>query len=1268
MGSEEIRISKSMSKRVKKQKTQEYTAKDIYVLKGLEPVRRRPGMYIGSTGVDGLHHLIWEVVDNSLTYSTPIIVREKGKVKIKKIGEMIDRYFKETPQLVEKSSQREFEFLRKKVNLEVLSFDPRTLKLRFAPVFSLIRHRVNSKIYKITLQNGREIEITPYHSLFTLKDGKVLPISGKELKIGTPIVIPKKWPEPKKPVKEIDLLREFLKLSPEKTEKIFIYKVKDILTKEIYQQLKAYLKESADRTLTQHFSNLFYDFKRYDYLPFNLFRKLKKNSQRKFAKGILLGTRYNSRVRIPPKLKVNRELVELLGIYGAEGCIVKNKGVPNRVVFGLGSKEEQLISYLKNLIEKVFGIRVNSRCVHQTARAVVIDSYLIALIFKEIFRTGEKASEKRVPDLIFNIDRKLRERYLISYLAGDGYPTEVWIGHLIKNTSPSSQEKRKFSFATCSKKFLSDLSYLLSFLEKSYSIGIQKRKDNLSYILKLNYKGKVRRTILSPAKESFRIDFYWNTSGSWFNYLPFEEVVESWHQNSILKRIENGQKGISQETITALLEKKKIFLKNKAFEFLKSDLGVLRVKRIEKIDYKYPWVYDVSVPKGENFVAGFSPIVAHNSLDEALAGYCKNIEVHLLKDNRVSVIDDGRGIPVDKHPQTKKSALETVMTTLHAGAKFGSKAYKVAGGLHGVGVSVVCALSKYMRAEVCRGGYLYAQEYSRGRSTTKLKKVKRCSKTGTTVTFEPDPQIFQEIKFNWRKILNHLRQQAYLTPGVKIRVIDKRKDRVLPYNFYFEGGLKSYIKFLLGDAKVRHPNIFYTRGEKDDIVVEIAFQYAQEIEAVEESFCNNINTGEGGTHLTGFRTALTRVLNDYARKNGFLKEKEENFTGSDVREGLVAAISVKVKEPQFEGQTKARLGNPEVKNVVESIFAERLSDFLERNPQDARAIIENCLLAARARKAARAARTTVLRKGILEGLTLPGKLADCSSRNPEESELYIVEGDSAGGSGKQARDRRFQAILPLRGKILNVERARLDKLLASKEIKSLIIALGTAIADDFDISKLRYHRIILMCDADSVTADTPLFLYDKEKKEFFWEKIGDFAKNCSDTTRYKVLTFNPKNKKCELRDIYQIIQHPLRTSLYEIKTYCGYSVKITDCHSIYVYKEGKIVKKKGSEVAQGDILLFPRKLLHQEKEITLNLEDLVLKEQPEQFTIKVRATTIKEIPSSSWCKLEERMWQKLKKIREKLGISRQKMAEKFLFLFIIEKKRSICGYRICVAH
>lgn len=458
--------------------------------------------------------------------------------------------------------------------------------------------------------------------------------------------------------------------------------------------------------------------------------------------------------------------------------------------------------------------------------------------------------------------------------------------------------------------------------------------------------------------------------------------------------------------------------------------------------------------------------VVDNSIDEAMAGFCRNIVVRLLPQNRVSVKDDGRGIPVDIHKQTRKSALETVMTMLHAGGKFGGESYKVAGGLHGVGVSVVNALSCWMRAEVCRDGWQYSQEYSRGKPKTKVRKEGRCFTTGTTVTFEPDPEIFKEINFDLKKILDHLRQQAYLTKGVKITVVDERSSKPSSYSFYFEGGIASYVKYLNRNEELLQENIFYGIGEANKVSVEVALQYNNDIQGYEIGFANNIHTGEGGMHLTGFRTALTRTLNDYARKNGYLKEDDENLSGDDVREGLMAVISVKLREPQFEGQTKAKLGNPEARSAVDSVFGDKFGEFLEKYSQDARKILEKCILSAKARKAAKAARETVLRKGILEGLALPGKLADCSSRNAEESELFIVEGDSAGGSAKQGRDRQFQAILPLRGKILNVEKARIDKILTNKEVRALIIALGTAIAQDFDISKLRYHRIIIMTDAD----------------------------------------------------------------------------------------------------------------------------------------------------------------------------------------------------------
>ena len=458
--------------------------------------------------------------------------------------------------------------------------------------------------------------------------------------------------------------------------------------------------------------------------------------------------------------------------------------------------------------------------------------------------------------------------------------------------------------------------------------------------------------------------------------------------------------------------------------------------------------------------------VVDNSIDEAMAGFAKHITVELLADNKVSVTDDGRGIPVEVHHQTKKSALETVMTTLHAGGKFGGESYKVSGGLHGVGVSVVNALSEWLGAQVCRDENLYAQEYVRGAPKSAVKKIGKCASTGTKVTFSPDPQIFSTIEFNEKRILDHLRQQAYLTKGVRINFIDRRKAVPSCYGFYFEGGLLSFAKYLARDKKMLQEDAFYIQKNVEKMEVEAAFLYVDDLETRESSFANNIYTPDGGMHLTGFRSALTRSLNSYARSEGYLKDKDENLISDDTREGLVAIVSVKLREPQFEGQTKARLGNPEARTAVESVVNEALKEFLEKHPQEGRRVIEKVLLAAKARKAAKAAKDTVLRKGALEGLTLPGKLADCTSRDPAESEIFIVEGQSAGGSAKSGRDRRTQAILPLKGKILNVERARIDRMLGNEEIKSLVIALGTAIADSFDISKIRYHKVIIMSDAD----------------------------------------------------------------------------------------------------------------------------------------------------------------------------------------------------------
>ncbi len=472
-----------------------------------------------------------------------------------------------------------------------------------------------------------------------------------------------------------------------------------------------------------------------------------------------------------------------------------------------------------------------------------------------------------------------------------------------------------------------------------------------------------------------------------------------------------------------------------------------------------------------------------NSRDEAMAGHANHIEIALLPDNWVRVVDNGRGIPVGTHKKTGVSALETIMTTLHAGGKFGGGGYKVSGGLHGVGASVVNALSTTTRVYVHQDGSEYFQEYAQGKKKANVKKIGKSSNQGTIVMFQPDPEIFKEIQYNWKRIVNHYRNQAFLVKGMRVTLLDAREyaddiDTEKAYylkelglqipstTFYFEGGLRSMVKFLNESQQIVQEKMFYVEREIEDITVEIALQYVDDISPRLVSFANNISTPEGGMHETGFKSALTRLLNAYNKKNKVLSEKDGSFTGDDVLEGITVVISAKMPEIQFEGQTKTKLGTPEARGATETVFGEAFSEFLEENPKEAKAILGKIVLALRARKAAKAAKDSILRKGALEGFTLPGKLADCQSKKAEDSELFIVEGDSAGGSAKQGRDRKTQAILPLRGKPLNVERARLDRMLGNNEIKSMVIAFGTSIGETFDIEKLRYNKIIIATDAD----------------------------------------------------------------------------------------------------------------------------------------------------------------------------------------------------------
>lgn len=458
--------------------------------------------------------------------------------------------------------------------------------------------------------------------------------------------------------------------------------------------------------------------------------------------------------------------------------------------------------------------------------------------------------------------------------------------------------------------------------------------------------------------------------------------------------------------------------------------------------------------------------VVDNSIDEALAGFCSEVKVVLHRDNSVTVVDNGRGIPIGRIDEYDCPAVEIVLTRLHAGGKFGGRGYRVAGGLHGVGVSVVNALSEWLEVEIKRDGEICRQRYARGKPLTPLETVGKTKETGTLIRFRPDNQIFESCEFDAEVVAQRLKETAYLNRGLKLTLVDERRELPKEITFCYKGGIVDFVKDLNADRLRLHEKVIYFSASIEDMELEVAMQYNSEDIERTYAFANSINTQEGGTHLVGFRSALTRTINDYTRHQGYLKEKEENLSGSDVREGLTAIISLKLMEPQFEGQTKTKLGNPEVRGFVESVTAQRLAEFLEENPSEARAVVNKAIMAARARLASRKARELVKRKGFLESSALPGKLADCATQNPEEAELFIVEGDSAGGSAKQARDRFFQAILPLRGKILNVEKANLNKVLSSREIQAMVQALGAGIGEDFELSALRYGRIVIMTDAD----------------------------------------------------------------------------------------------------------------------------------------------------------------------------------------------------------
>ncbi|HBB30834.1 MAG TPA: DNA gyrase subunit B, partial [Cyanobacteria bacterium UBA9273] len=653
--------------------------------------------------------------------------------------------------------------------------------------------------------------------------------------------------------------------------------------------------------------------------------------------------------------------------------------------------------------------------------------------------------------------------------------------------------------------------------------------------------------------------------------------------------------------------------------------------------------------------------VVDNSIDEALAGYCTHIEVDINADGSVSVTDDGRGIPTDTHPTTGKSALETVMTVLHAGGKFGGGGYKVSGGLHGVGISVVNALSEWVEVKVWRENRVHTQRYERGIPVTELiPKPYKEARTGTSVSFMPDTQIFTTgIDFDYTTLSGRLRELAYLNAGVRITFTDNRPEQTRVETYHYEGGIQEYVAYMNREKEPLHQEIIYIQGERNSIQIEVALQWC--VDTYSDNllgFANNIRTIDGGTHLEGLKTVLTRTMNAIARKRNKLKENDANLGGENVREGLTGVISVKVPDPEFEGQTKTKLGNTEVRGIVDSLVGEVLTEYLEFRPQVADAILDKAIQAFKAAEAARRARELVRRKSVLESSPLPGKLADCSSRDPSESEIFIVEGDSAGGSAKQGRDRQFQAILPLRGKILNIEKTDDAKIYKNTEIQSLITALGLGIkGEDFDSTQLRYHRIVIM----SVAGDEPtLVMHNSGHTEFV--SIGKFIDDCVAGRRaadeYQVITFDPVTHATRFRPLKAVIRHGHQEPMYQLTTRYNRSVKVTSSHSVFVYEKGQVILKKGNEVQPGDLLVASRRLPRPQASLTRIdlLETFYRAELTKALNVKgeevgriarqrlLAKVTPAKSGSAPRVELDLEGWQRLMQLRQAAGLSHQQVA------------------------
>ncbi|MGQ9489899.1 MAG: LAGLIDADG family homing endonuclease [Anaerolineae bacterium] len=1095
-----------------------------------------------------------------------MIVLEHGQIRLKPIGALVDEQMARCAGQVEAGETTQA--LRGITDLRALAFARADYRLAFRPITALFRHRVNSPIYRVHLATGRMVEITAYHSLFTFRAGHVVPIRGDELQEGDSIIVPAVWREPPAYAGELNLIDALLALPPTTTSKFYLYGVRAALG----ETVRAALAPSLARRSQWN------DYRYYDYLPFNLLRDLPADLRASFSTATI-GTRHG---KLPARLTITPALIELLGLYAAGGCIVCDRAREHRsVIFSFGGHEQELINYTVQRIEEVFGYEARAVYAHASTQVVKVGAEIFAVLLEDILGAGRCDHTRRVPDLVFNLPPGSRQRYLVAYLAGHSHPATGFVRHLIDDTEPDADDCVKYAFNTTSQNLAAGLQYLLASLDKTWSAGSTPRGEHAAHEVTRSHREEERQWALVRRFDVQQADSGWGHNPAYRYRLPYDETAETSSDAATRAQRRHGQVGPARDTIQHLVEEDRLTLQGRSAEFLAGDLGLLKVVRIEPVtDYAHEWVYDVSVPDDENFVAGWGPIVCHNSIDEAMAGYCDRIAITIHKDGSVTVQDWGRGIPVGIHKQTGRSALETVMTKLHAGGKFGSGAYKVSGGLHGVGVSAVNALSEWLEVEVRQGGKVYRQRYHRGvpQSDVMVVGEVKDGSTGTCTTFLPDKTIFEETDFRFETLVQRFREMAFLNRGLTIEFKDERTDNGPRWmTFYFEGGVHSFVRYLNKNRVVLHEPV-YVEKEVEGNLIEAAIQYNDGFNESVFAFANTINTPDGGTHLTGLRAALTRTINDWARRQGLLKEGDASFTGEDTREGLTAIISVKLPDPQFESQTKVKLLNEKVRTQVESVVGEALMEWLERNPKEGRKIVEKCITSSRARDAARKARELVIRKSALESLTLPGKLADCSERDPSKCELYIVEGDSAGGSAKQGRDRRFQAVLPLRGKILNVEKARLDKSLANKEIQALVQALGSGIGDALDLNNLRYHRVLIMSvDGQELT------LIKDPAGQVRSVRIGPFIdgliaaqENPSD---YQVLCFSPESGETHYRPIQNVIRHDHDGPLYEIETAYGRRVRVTGEHSVFVVDaQGRPTLKQGDQVQVGDQIVAPSRL------------------------------------------------------------------------------------------